>query len=56
MTDENNKFSNLTPSYWTPEGGEELINNKLNKLLELWFENYIKLHVKQFEERVLEKK
>ena len=29
ITDENNSFSISTISYWTPEGGEELIN-KLN--------------------------
>ena len=26
ITDENNSFSNSSPSYWIPDGGEEFIN------------------------------
>ena len=50
VTDENKSFSNTTPSFWTPEDGEEVINN-LNELLELRSENHIELHVKKFEKR-----
>ena len=49
-TAENNSFSISKPSYWIPEGGEELIT-KLNELLELRSENDIELHVKEVEKR-----
>ena len=41
----NTIFSVSTPSCWTLEDGEELIN-KLNKFLELRSENDIELHLK----------
>ena len=44
----NNRFSISTPSYWTAEGGEELLN-KLNELLELRSQNDNELHVKEVE-------
>ena len=50
ITDKNNIFSNSTPSYCTPDGGEEL-NNKVNNLLELRFQNDSELHVKEVEKR-----
>ena len=53
ITDDNNSFP--TPSYWTPEVGEELIN-ELNKSLELRFENDIELQVKEVEKRSTRKK
>ena len=46
----NNTFSITTPSYWTPENSEELVN-ELNKLLELGSENDIELHVVEIEKR-----
>ena len=49
-TAENNSFLISTPSYWTPEGGEDLIN-KLKKLLELQSQNDIELHVKEVEKK-----
>ena len=44
ITDENNSFSNATPSHCNSEGGDELIN-KLNKVLELRLQNDIELYV-----------
>ena len=49
-TDENISFSISTPSHWSPEDGERLIN-KLNIFLELRSGNYIELHVKEVELR-----
>ena len=42
ITHENNSFSISTPSYWMPEGSEEIIN-KLNNFLELRSRNEIDL-------------
>ena len=50
MTNENKSFSISTPSYWTPESGEELIY-KLNIILELRSQNDIELHVREVEKR-----
>ena len=50
MTDENKSFSISTPSYWIPEGGEDLIN-KRKKLLQLQSQNDIELHVKGVEKK-----
>ena len=50
ITAENYSFSISAPSYWTPEGGEELIN-KLNELLELRSQNDVELHVEKIERR-----
>ena len=50
ITDKNTSFSISLPSYWTPLGGEELIN-KLKKLLELRSQNDIELHGEEFEKR-----
>ena len=55
ITDKNNSFLFLTPNFWTPEGGEELIN-ELNSLLELRSQIDIDLHVKEVEKSVLEQK
>ena len=54
-TDENNSFSISSPSYWTPQHGEELIN-KINKFLQLRSENDIKLHAKKLKKEAIEKK
>ena len=40
IIDENNSFSISTSSHWSPEDGGEL-NNKLNNLFELRYENDI---------------
>ena len=53
ITDEDNSFSVSTPSYWTPEDGEELII-ELKKLLELASANDIKLNVKEVEKKKFE--
>ena len=53
ITDENNSFSITTPSHWNSDDGEEFFN-KLNSLLELRFENDIKLHLKNMKKEVLE--
>ena len=53
ITNENKNFSISTPSYWTPEVGEELIR-KLNILLELRSENDIELHEKKVDKKVPE--
>ena len=50
ITDENNSSSISAPSYWTPEDGEEFIN-ELKKLLELLSENDSELHVTEVEKR-----
>ena len=50
ITNENNSFSIPTPSYWSAEYGEEL-NNKLQKLSELRFENDNELCVQEVEKR-----
>ena len=46
IPDESNSFSTSTQSFWSPEGGEELID-KPQKLLQLRSENDIELHVKK---------
>ena len=50
ITVENNSFSISAPSFWSPEDGEEPINER-NKLLELGSENDIELYVKEVEKR-----
>ena len=50
ITDKNTSFSILTPSYWIPVGGEELIN-KLMRFLEVRSQNDIQLRGKDFEKR-----
>ena len=50
ITDKNTSFSILSPSYWNPVGGEEIIN-KLKNLLELIPQNEIELHDEEFEKR-----
>ena len=44
ITNENNKFSSITPDHWSSRCGAETIHN-LQKLLELRSENDIELHV-----------
>ena len=50
ITNENKGFSISTPGHWSPEDGEELIN-ELNKLLKPKSENDLELHVKEIEKR-----
>ena len=44
ITDESNSFSISTPSHWNSGDGDELVG-KLKEILELRYENDIKLHV-----------
>ena len=46
ITDEKNSFAISTPGYWSPDGGEEIINN-LIIIIELRSENDIELHVEE---------
>ena len=50
ITDVNNSFSIAKLGHWNSENGKELIN-KLNKWLDLRYENKIKFHVGEVRKR-----
>ena len=52
ITDENNSFSITSPGQWSYTKDEDTIN-KLQKVLVLRSQNYIELHVGDFEKRCL---